>query len=60
MRTIAQIISYIALIVLVAAPILFYSAAITLERNKSMMLIATIVWFITAIYWMGKEKESAS
>jgi len=57
MKKIAEIISYIALAVLVGAPVLFYSEKITLEKNKLLMLIATIIWFVSAIYWMGKDKE---
>ncbi|RKX44604.1 MAG: hypothetical protein DRP64_06225 [Verrucomicrobia bacterium] len=57
MRKIAEIISYLALILVVAAPALFYSEKITLQANKQLMLVATIVWFASALLWIGREKE---
>jgi hypothetical protein len=58
MKKIVEMISYAALAALGAAPLLFYTEKITLEANKSLMLAATIVWFVSAICWMGREKES--
>ncbi len=56
MKKIMEIISYLALALLVAAPILFYAEKVTLELNKTLMLAATIVWFAGALCWMGREK----
>ena len=58
MKRIMEVISYLALAVLVAAPLLFYMGTVTLELNKTLMLIATVVWFVGALCWMGREKES--
>ena len=57
MRKMAEIISYLALALLVAAPILFYAERISLQANKNLMLAATIVWFASALCWIGREKE---
>ncbi len=57
MRKIAEIISYLALILVVVAPSLFYSEKISLQANKYLMLAATIVWFASALCWIGREKE---
>jgi hypothetical protein len=57
MKKITEIISYLALVLVVAAPVLFYADKITLEMNKTLMLSATIVWFASALCWMGREKE---
>ena len=54
----AVIISYAALVLLIVAPILFYSGKIPLEQSKLLMLSATIAWFASAVFWMGKEKEN--
>lgn len=54
MRTLAMIISYLSLILLVTAPVLFYVGNITLDTTKNLMLIATIIWFATAIFWMDR------
>ena len=56
MRKFAEIISYLSLVLVVAAPVLFYSEKITLSVNKQLMLAATIVWFISALLWMGREQ----
>ena len=54
MRILAMIISYLSLILLVAAPVLFYVGNITLDSTKNIMLITTITWFATAIFWMDR------
>lgn len=58
MRKIVEIISWLSLAVLVAAPVLFYAGSLSLEANKNLMLMATIVWFASALCWIGREKES--
>ena len=57
MKKIAETVSYLALVLLVAAPVLFYSEKISLQANKYLMLAATIVWFSSALCWIGREKE---
>ena len=57
MKKITEIISYLALVLIVVAPSLFYAEKITLQMNKTLMLIATVVWFASALCWMGREKE---
>lgn len=56
MKKITEIISYLSLVLIVVAPALFYVNKITLEMNKSLMMGATIVWFASALCWMGREK----
>jgi hypothetical protein len=58
MKKIAEVISYLALVLLVAAPVLFYAEKITLENNKLMMLIATVLWFASALCWIGRHTET--
>ncbi|MDF7799051.1 hypothetical protein P4C99_06225 [Pontiellaceae bacterium B1224] len=58
MKKIFQLISWVALVLLVSAPALFYVEKITLETNKALLLAATIIWFASALCWMGREKES--
>lgn len=57
MKKITEIFSYLALVLIVVAPSLFYAEKITLQMNKTLMLVATIVWFASALCWMGREKE---
>ena len=57
MKKIAEIISYLALVLVVVAPSLFYAEKISLQANKNLMLAATIVWFATALLWIARGKE---
>ena len=57
MKTIIEIISWLALVLTVAAPSLFYAGSITLETNKLLMLIATIAWFASSLCWVGREQK---
>ena len=57
MKKIAEIISYMALVLVVTAPALFYAEKISLQTNKYLMLIATMVWFASALLWIGRGKE---
>jgi hypothetical protein len=58
MKKITEIISYLSLVLLVLAPVLFYAEKITLPMNKALMLSATVVWFASALCWMGREKKA--
>jgi len=60
MKRILEIISYLSLVMVVAAPVLYYMGKIDLDQNKLWMLIATIVWFGTASFWIGTKKERSS
>lgn len=54
-----EIISYLALAWLVAAPVIYCMGKIDLEQNKQWMLLATIAWFSTASFWIGTKKKGA-
>ncbi len=55
MRTILQFISLLALIALTLPSVIFLAGQLELDRVKWFMLIATIVWFVTAAAWMWKD-----
>ncbi len=55
MRSILQIVSLLALIVLTLPSIIFLAGRMELETVKWLMLLATIVWFVTATPWMWKD-----
>ena len=57
MKKILEIVSYLALILVVAAPIMFYAGQWDLAQNKLWMLVATGVWFASAACWIGTKKE---
>ena len=55
-KTIAKPISWISLVVLILPSILFLAGRMELDRVKWIMLLATIVWFVSAGMWMwGKD-----
>ena len=58
MKKIMEIISYLALVLIVTAPSLFYAEKIDLAMNKTLLTVATVVWFASALCWMGREKEN--
>jgi branched-subunit amino acid transport protein len=55
MRLILQLISLAALIALILPSVLFLAGSIELEATKWTMLLATVVWFVTATPWMWKD-----
>ena len=58
MKIIAQIISWICLIVLMVPSVLFLAGKMTsLDQVKLVMFLATILWFITAPLWMWKASQ---
>lgn len=64
MRPILQIVSLLALIGLTLPSIIFLAGRMELNTVKWLMLIASIVWFVTATPWMwkdnGAEQQDAS
>jgi nitrate/nitrite transporter NarK len=57
MRSILQIISLLALIALTLPSVLFLAGRLELDMVKWLMLLATIVWFVTAALWMWKDNS---
>ena len=55
MRTVLQIVSLLALIALILPSIIFLTGHMELDRVKWLMLLASIVWFVTATTWMWKD-----
>lgn len=56
MKTILKIISYIGLILTLFPSFLVFAGMIDFETNKNLMLIGTVLWFITAALWQKKPK----
>jgi len=60
MRSILQIISLLALIALTLPSVIFLAGRLELNMVKWIMLLATIVWFVTAAPWMWKDSGADS
>ncbi len=59
-RRIIQIISWLALVGAILPSVLYLAGRIDLDQSKWALLVATIVWFVTAPLWIGrgpKERE---
>ncbi len=55
MRPILQIVSLLALIALTLPSIIFLAGRMELDMVKWLMLLATIIWFVTATPWLWKD-----
>ena len=57
MRITTQIISWAALAGTVVPPVMLLLGRMELDGVKTVMLVATIVWFAITPLWMGREKS---
>jgi hypothetical protein len=55
MKTVAQIISMLALAGTILPPLLFLSGGMELAQVKWWMLVATILWFSATPLWMERK-----
>jgi len=58
MRRILQLISWISLAATIVPAILYSNDKIPLDVLKTIMLAATICWFISTSLWMGRKDSS--
>jgi hypothetical protein len=56
MRLLLQIVSWVALAATALAPVFYAAGQVELTHTKLAMLLATIVWFATVPFWMGRPK----
>ena len=52
MKSIAKIVSWLSLVVLMVPVVLFMMGRTDLDTVKTVMNICTVVWFATASIWM--------
>ncbi|MFT3829080.1 MAG: hypothetical protein QM691_05160 [Opitutaceae bacterium] len=58
MRTLAKLLSSIALAGTILPATLYLADLQTLDRVKLWMLAATVLWFSTVPFWMGREDKT--
>jgi hypothetical protein len=58
MKKIMMGVSGVSLVSVLIAPVLFYTGRVSLDAMKIILNTATIVWFVSALCWMGREKET--
>lgn len=56
-RTAARLVSFLALAATVLLPLLFFADRIGLAAMKTDLLIAAIVWFLSAPLWMEHKVD---
>ena len=54
-KTIFTILGFIGLGLTLIPSILVFTGKITPEWHKQLMLIGTVLWFVTAPGWLGKK-----
>ena len=59
MTSIIKITALVGLLLTTAGPVLTYLNVIDIEKNKLIMLIGMIIWFIGATPWLGSDRKSA-
>ena len=58
MRTVAQIVSWLALVGTLVPSLAFLAGSITLDAVKTWMLVSTILWFISVPFWMDRAEKN--
>lgn len=58
MQTIAKIVSSIALAGILVPPALYLAGRLPLPAVKVWMLGATVAWFATVPFWMGRKRSN--
>ncbi len=59
MRHFAKSFALLMLVVLIVPSILYLADKMTLDTVKTIMLVATVLWFIAAPLWMWREEKAA-
>lgn len=54
MKPVIMILSFIGLVLTLLPSMLVFSGTMTLDMCKWLMLLGTILWFVTAPTWMNK------
>lgn len=57
MRSLAKILGLLALAGIIVPAALFMLRLMPLEMMKVIMFAATLVWFVTAPLWIGRNQE---
>lgn len=57
MRILLQIISLIGLLMTIVPPILFFQGNISHIQQNWYMAVGTLIWFLSAIFWLGKKSK---
>lgn len=59
MKNLLILISICSLLLTLIPAFLVFVGILSLDTNKTLMLIGTVGWFVTAPTWMNKKSEEA-
>jgi hypothetical protein len=57
MKKLLMVASYLGLGLTLIPSLLVFGGRITLESNKVLMLLGTIIWFVAASRWLGADES---
>ncbi len=57
MKTLLKFVSLVGLLVTIVPSFLVFADIITLDTNKLLMILGTLLWFISVPFWMNKKTE---
>lgn len=57
MKIIYQIISGIGLALTIIPSILVFAGQLDFQTNKTLILVGTFLWFLSAPFWVGEKPE---
>ena len=60
MRLIAKIVALTSLLLLTLPSVFYLAGRMSLETVKWIMILATIVWFVSASFWMWPRAENSA
>ncbi|MCK5456626.1 MAG: hypothetical protein KAI45_05815 [Melioribacteraceae bacterium] len=57
MKTLLKLVSLVGLLATIVPSFLVFADIITLDTNKLLMMLGTLLWFISVPFWMNKKVE---
>ncbi len=57
MKKLIAIISLVALALVIAPAVMYLSDSMDKSRIQMLMLAGTVLWFVSAPFWMGRGKS---
>ena len=57
MKTFLKLVSLVGLLITIVPSFLVFADVISLDTNKFLMILGTLLWFISVPFWMDKKVE---
>ena len=58
MKKALRLASWVALAGILIPPITYFNGTMTHDRLETVMLVATILWFVTTPFWMNDRSDA--